>query len=106
MPATFRKNCLAYHGGGILFSTRDIGKRISSLLRDEEVMGKIIIDESLLTKLSQAHEEMELLDQHGGQVGFFFPSQVYLKMMRAWARAEFAGDQELQKARGEPGGMT
>jgi hypothetical protein len=71
-----------------------------------KAMGKIIIDESLRNQLSQAQEEMELLDQKGGQVGFFFPSQVYLKLMRAWARAEFADDQDLQNARKEPGGMT
>jgi hypothetical protein len=69
-------------------------------------MGKIIIDESLRNQLSQAQEEMEFLDQKGTQVGFFFPSQIYLKMMRAWARAEFAEDQGLQTARTEPGGMT
>ncbi len=42
----------------------------------------------------------------GGQVGFFFPANVYLKMMRAWSRAEFAEDVELHTARNEAGGMT
>ena len=69
-------------------------------------MGKMIVDESLRNQLSQAQEEMEFLDQKGAQVGYFFPAHVYFRMMRAWARAEFADDPDLPKARKEVGGMT
>jgi hypothetical protein len=102
MPATFRKSALRDKVEAFYSLRGDYGR--SS--RDEEAMGKLIIDESLRTKLSQAQEEIELLDQQGAQVGFFFPSQLYLKLMYAWARAEFADDQDVQRARAEPGGMT
>jgi hypothetical protein len=69
-------------------------------------MGKMIIDDSLRNKLSHAQEEMEFLDQKGVRIGFFFPAEVYQKLMRSWARLEFADDPDIPAARDQAGGMT
>jgi hypothetical protein len=69
-------------------------------------MTKVLIDDVLRAKLNGLAGEVELCDESGRTVGHFLPMDQYLKLLYAWAKAEFADEEELRQARAEPGGLT
>jgi hypothetical protein len=65
-------------------------------------MDKIILDAALRARLGDLQTVIDLCDETGRTVGHFVPAESYLKLMYAWAKAEFAGDEkEIQQARQE-----
>jgi len=68
------------------------------------LMQKIIIDESLRTKLNNCDTELEFLDESGKTLGFFVPPEWHHELLYAWAKAQVT-DQELEEARLQPGGQ-
>ncbi len=69
-------------------------------------MSKIILDADLKARLNGLDEELELCDTDGRTLGHFIPPEMYRELMYAWAKAQFANEEELEKARQEPGGLT
>lgn len=61
-------------------------------------MSKLILDRNLQQKLSQASSEVELCDEAGEAFGYFLPPRLYQTLLYAWARAEFAADEDRQRA--------
>lgn len=67
-------------------------------------MNKIVVDETLKSKLQNLDSRLELCDEGGKTLGFFVPAAERERLLRAWARGEF-GDEELQRARDQEGGL-
>lgn len=68
-------------------------------------MSKILLDDTLRSKLNGLNERLELCDATGRTVGHFLPDEMYKKMMCAWANAQVT-DEELEQSFQEPGGRT
>jgi len=68
-------------------------------------MQKIVIDESLRTRLNNCAAELEFLDESGKTLGFFLPPDWHHELLYAWAKTQVT-DQELDLARREEGGQS
>jgi hypothetical protein len=70
---------------------------------------KVIVDAEALRRFREASGQLEVCDAQGRTLGFFMPPSMvhaYEELGYAWARAQFADDAELERARAEPGGLT
>lgn len=68
-------------------------------------MTKIILDAALRARLHDLTREVEFCDESGRTLGYFVPTDDYLRWAYGWARTQFT-DEELGQARDEPGGRT
>jgi len=68
-------------------------------------MAKIIIEESLKTKLSKLEEEVEFCDESGNLLGYFYPSGKGGFSLPPGAKSPIS-DEEIERRRKEPGGHT
>ena len=68
-------------------------------------VSKISIDPDLQAKLTNLAAEVELCDSAGRTLGYFVPTERYLKLMAAWLNAQIT-DEELERRDKEPGGRT
>lgn len=80
-------------------------------------MTKMILDDSLKSRLTNLDREIEFCDEAGHTVGHFLPADRYTELLYAWtqsqvskdeyarAKAEFS-DEEIERARKERGGMS
>jgi hypothetical protein len=68
-------------------------------------MTRVVIDQSIRSKLNDLGQQIELCDESGRTVGYFLPAELHHKLLRAWAMAEVS-DEELERRRKEPGGKT
>jgi hypothetical protein len=68
-------------------------------------MTRIVIDQSIRSKISNLAEQVELCDETGRTVGYFLPAGMHRALLRAWAEAQLS-DEELERRRNEPGGKT
>jgi hypothetical protein len=68
-------------------------------------MSRVIVDESLRSKLNGFNEEVELCDESGKTLGHFLPPDVYREFLVAWSEAHTT-DEELERRMNEPGGRT
>jgi hypothetical protein len=72
-------------------------------LRKENTMSKVIVDDSLRSKLNGLNAEVELCDASGRTLGHFVPEDYYKKLLYAWLNAQIS-DEELERASQETGG--
>lgn len=68
-------------------------------------MDKIILDQSLRSKLTRPNETLEFCDESGRTLGHFLPPEIYRELLLAWSR-EHISDEELERRMQEPGGRT
>lgn len=68
-------------------------------------MNRIVVDPSLLSRLSNLDSRMEFCDESGKTLGYFVPASEQERLLYAWARAAFS-DEEIERARAENGGLT
>jgi len=68
-------------------------------------MSKIVVDESLSSKLSEFNTEIELCDAAGRTLGHYFPQEAYQKLLYSQLDCPFT-DQEIEQHINEPGGKT
>jgi hypothetical protein len=64
-------------------------------------MSKIILDSELKAKLNGLNEHKEICDSDGRTVGHFLPPDLFNQLAYAWAKAEFANENEQERARQE-----
>lgn len=70
-------------------------------------MSRVIVDESLKSKLNGCNEELELCDEAGRPLGHFVPTERYRKLLYAYAEAQCPyTPEELARFRQETGGST
>jgi hypothetical protein len=68
-------------------------------------MTKLIVEESLRTKLSKLEEEVEFCDESGKLLGIFYPFGKGSFSLPPGMDCPFS-DEELERRRQEPGGHT
>jgi hypothetical protein len=68
-------------------------------------MNKILIDESLRSKLNDLNSQLEFCDEAGRTLGYFVPMPESDRSLYEWARQQFT-DEEIERARQEPGRLT
>ena len=68
-------------------------------------MNRLVLDDTLRTKLNNLESELELCDESGRTVAHVVPTERYRQLIYAWANAQVT-DEELQRASQEPGGRT
>jgi hypothetical protein len=66
-------------------------------------MTKVIVDDTLRSKLDGLDTEVELCDEAGRTLGHFVPADFYKALLYAWLNAQVT-DEELERASQEPGG--
>ena len=67
-------------------------------------MQKVVLDSDMISRLGVGHN-LELCDASGRTFGFFVPAGKRKVSLHEWAAMQFT-DEELEKARNEPGGRT
>jgi hypothetical protein len=87
-----------------LETNRGIWRR-AQLLLGTQYMNKVILDESLRSKLQNLETELEFCDESGCTLGYFLPSVERDRLLYDRARAQIT-DEELERRRQEPGGRT
>jgi hypothetical protein len=68
-------------------------------------MSKVMLDRQLQEKLNGVAFPVELCDESGKTLGHLLPTELYYKLVYAWAKAQVS-DEELERAAQEPGGVT
>jgi hypothetical protein len=68
-------------------------------------MSKIILDDVMRAKLGGLTEPAEVCAPDGRTIGHFVPSDEYIKLVYAWAKAEVS-DEELDRVSRESGGSS
>ena len=68
-------------------------------------MNRILIDETLLSRLNDLNSQLEFCDETGRTLGYFVPTPERDRSLYEWARQEFT-DEEIERARREAGGLT
>jgi hypothetical protein len=68
-------------------------------------MTRVVIDQSIRSKLNDLGGQIDLCDEAGRTVGYFLPADLHHKLILAWAKADVS-DEELERRRKEPGGRT
>lgn len=68
-------------------------------------MAQVVLDADLKARLKGLDEETEFCEADGRTLGHFLPNGLYQELLYSWARKQF-DDDELNRARQEPGGMT
>jgi hypothetical protein len=68
-------------------------------------MTKLIVEESLRKKLINLDEEVELCDETGHSIGFFYPRGPREAKLPPGFESPYS-DEELQRRMNEPGGHT
>jgi hypothetical protein len=68
-------------------------------------MNKVVVQATVRSQLHDLDSELELCDESGRTLGYFVPASEVEARHYEWARAQFT-DEELERARGEPGGRT
>jgi hypothetical protein len=69
-------------------------------------MSKLIVNDEMRSKLKGLNGEAELCDATGMRMGWFLPDDIYMRLMYDLAKVQFSDEEELKRAREEPGGMT
>ena len=65
-------------------------------------MNRVVLDQSLRSKLNNLDSQLELCDESGRVVGYFVPAEEHHRLLYDWAQSQFT-DEELERARQEPG---
>jgi hypothetical protein len=68
-------------------------------------MTRVVADQELRSKLHGLDSHVEVHDESGRPLGHYLPEADYHELLYAWARSLFT-DEQIQKARAEPGGLT
>jgi hypothetical protein len=68
-------------------------------------MTRVIVDETLRTRLNRFSEEVELCDESGQTLGLFLPVDLYQKLLTAADRCPYSAA-ELERRRQETGGRS
>jgi hypothetical protein len=68
-------------------------------------MNKILIDETLLSRLNDLNSQLEFCDEAGRTLGYFVPMPERDRSLYDWARQEFT-DKEIEQSRREAGGLN
>jgi len=68
-------------------------------------MNRIVVDQTLRTKLQNLDARLEFCDEAGAVLGYFVPASERRRLLYEWARGQFSDD-ELAKARAQSGGFT
>ena len=68
-------------------------------------MSKVIVDETLRSKLNGLNTELELCDETGRVLGHFLPADVYKRFVYSSVQCPYS-EEELEKHMREPGGRT
>jgi myo-inositol catabolism protein IolC len=68
-------------------------------------MSKVIVDETLWSRLNGLTDGIEFCDETGKTLGYFVPAAKYEEMVFAWLNAQIT-DEELIQASQETGGST
>ncbi len=68
-------------------------------------MNRVILDQSVRSKLGNLDSRLELCSESGETLGFFVPACDQQRLLYAWARGEFS-DEEIESARQERGGFA
>jgi hypothetical protein len=73
----------------------------------ECVMGAVILEPELRSKLNGLNEELEFRDEAGHLLGHFLPPEVYRKLLTVWAESTCPNSpEELERLRRRPGART
>ena len=67
---------------------------------------KVTIVAEPVARFRETVNQLEVCDAQGRTLGYFLPPDLYHEWLYAWAKAQFADEAELDRARAEPGGMT
>ncbi len=66
-------------------------------------MTKVIVDQSLRSKLNGLDEQVEFCDESGRTVGHFLPDALYKKLLNSSDQCPYT-EEELRRHMEEPGG--
>jgi hypothetical protein len=72
---------------------------------DADSMRKVVVESVIRSKLGNLESELEFCDESGQTLGFFVPLPKAAPWHYEWIRAQ-CSDEELERARREPGGKT
>jgi hypothetical protein len=68
-------------------------------------MSRVVVDQSLISKLNGLNTDIEFCDQSGRALGHFIPQDLYLRWIYDWCNAQVT-DEELKKESEKPGGRA
>ncbi|HEY1861618.1 MAG TPA: hypothetical protein VGG61_14755 [Gemmataceae bacterium] len=68
-------------------------------------MTKIMIDNSMRTKLNGLDRHVEFCDEAGHTLGHFLPTDLYREFLVSWSKTR-ASDEELDRRMLEPGACS
>jgi hypothetical protein len=68
-------------------------------------MNRIVVDQTLRSRLRNLDARLELCDEAGTVLGYYVPASERQRLLYEWARVQFSDD-ELARARAEPGGFS
>jgi hypothetical protein len=71
----------------------------------EAMMNRIVVDQTLRTRLQNMDARLELCDEAGMVLGYFVPASERQRLLYEWARGQF-NDDDLAKARAQSGGFS
>lgn len=66
-------------------------------------MGKVILDESLKSRLNGLDKQLEFCDETGRTLGQFLPQELYSDLLVGWSKT-WISDEELERLQQETGG--
>ena len=67
-------------------------------------MAKVIVDESLRSRLNGLDEQVELCDESGRTMGHFLPDALYKKLLYTFDQCPYTEEEIGQHMPDEPGG--
>jgi hypothetical protein len=68
-------------------------------------MNRVLIDDTLRSKLDEFRDETELCDKSGKVIGVYTPAVDPNRRWYEWAKGRYS-DEELERRCNEPGGKT
>jgi len=68
-------------------------------------MNKVMLDETLRSKLGNLSQESQICDEEGQVVGLYVPMPEHDPELHRWAEAQIS-DEELERRAQEPGGRS
>ncbi|MGH7127175.1 MAG: hypothetical protein ACREJB_07495 [Planctomycetaceae bacterium] len=69
-------------------------------------MEKVTVDAAIGSQFESSADRVEICDKTGRTLGYFLPPSLYREWLYAWAKTQFSDDEELERVRREPGGLT
>jgi len=68
-------------------------------------MTRVIVDESLRSKLNGLDDQVEFCDESGRTMGHFLPDAVYKKLLYTFDQCPYT-EEDIRRFMEEPGGRT